>query len=68
MDVVTVTSPIGFCRAILKHKVGRAGCRHLGSIWIMENRGKVWVEPRPVMTIDCKDNSINPPVTQVVPS
>ncbi len=38
MDVVSVTSPVGFWRAFLKPKVGRAGCRHLGSVSLPDNR------------------------------
>ena len=34
IDVVTITSPVGFWRAVLKLKVSRSSRRHLGSTWL----------------------------------
>ncbi len=52
MDVVSVKSPVGFCKAFLKPKVGGADRRHLGKrvtmrhSRIIENgqKGGTWVE------------------------
>ncbi len=52
MDVVSVTSPVGFCKAFLKPKVGGADRRNLGKrvttrhSRIIENgqKGGTWVE------------------------
>ncbi len=72
MNVVSVTSPVGFWRGFLKLKVGGAGRRHLGILYsrIIENgqKGGRWVElvaeTTPVKR-DRGDSSGNPPVTQV---
>ncbi len=72
MDVVSVTSPVGFWRGFLKLKVGGAGRRHLGSTSLPDNRK--WAKRREVggaglrnhaTKRDSGDGSGNPPVTQV---
>ncbi len=73
MDVVSVTSPVGFWRAFLKLKVGGDSRRHLGCRSIPDNRK--WAKRRDVGGAGCwnhapsmrerGDRSGSPPVTQV---
>ncbi len=68
MDVVSVTSPVGFWRAFLKLKVGGACRRHLGSASDNQNWAKMRAELVAKTTPtkrDSGDSSGNPPVTQV---
>ncbi len=51
MDVVSVTSPIGFWRAFLKLKVGGDSRRHLGSASLPDNRK--WAQRRDVGGAGC---------------
>ncbi len=66
MDVVSVTSPVGFWRAFLKLKVGGDGRRHLRHSRIIESgqKGGMW-EELVAETTPTKLDSGNPPVTQV---
>ncbi len=71
MDVVSVTSPIGFWRAFLKLKVGGDSRRHFGWASLPDNRK--WAKRRDVELVaettptkhNSGDSSGNPPVTQV---
>ncbi len=64
MDVVSVTSPVGFWRAFLKLKVGGA---ILAVFSIIENgqKGRRWEELVAETTPTKRDVSDNPPVTQL---